>query len=50
MCALSTITHPGQTIATEELTDPRMKSVAGYLDRQLAGVEMDREGHVGGRA
>ena len=44
MCALSTITHPGQTIATEELTDPRMKAVAGYLDRQLAGVEMDAKG------
>lgn len=44
MCALSTVTHPGQTIATEELTDPRMKSVAGYLDRQLAGVEMDEKG------
>lgn len=44
MCALSTITHPGQTIATEELTDPRMKAVAGYLDRQLAGVKMDAQG------
>lgn len=44
MSALSTITHPGQVIATEELTDPRMKAVAGYLDRQLAGVEMDEQG------
>jgi DNA-binding transcriptional MocR family regulator len=44
MCALSTITHPGQTIATEELTDPRMKAVAGYLDRQLAAVKMDAQG------
>ncbi|WP_158285759.1 PLP-dependent aminotransferase family protein [Pseudohoeflea suaedae] len=44
MCALSTITHPGQTIATEELTDPRMKAVAGYLDRQLAAVKMDAHG------
>ena len=44
MCALSTVTHPGQTIATEELTDPRMKAVAGYLDRQLAAVKMDAHG------
>lgn len=46
MAALSTITHPGQVIATEELTDPRMKAVASYLDRQLVGVRMDEDGMI----
>ena len=44
MAALSTITHQGQTIATEALTDPRMKAVASYLDRRLLGIECDAHG------
>lgn len=46
MAALSTLTHAGETIATEELTDPRMKSVASYLDRKLVGVAMDEDGMI----
>jgi DNA-binding transcriptional MocR family regulator len=46
MAALSTVTHAGETIATEEFTDPRMKSVASYLDRRLVGVAMDEDGMV----
>lgn len=46
MAALSTITHAGEIIATEECTDPRMKSVASYLDRRLIGVEMDADGMI----
>lgn len=44
MSALSTLTKQGDTIATESLTDPRMKAVAAYLDRRLAGVAMDEDG------
>lgn len=46
MAALSTLTHPGDAIATEELTDARMKAVAGYLDRRLAPVAMDGDGMI----
>ncbi len=46
MAALSTVTHAGETIATEEFTDPRMKSVASYLDRRLVGVSMDERGMI----
>lgn len=46
MAAISTLTHAGDTIATEEFTDPKMKSVASYLDRKLIGVEMDEDGMV----
>ncbi|MCV3767785.1 PLP-dependent aminotransferase family protein [Rhizobium sp. TRM95796] len=46
MAALSTLTHAGETIATEELTDPRMKSVASYLDRKLVGVAIDENGMI----
>lgn len=46
MAALSTLTHSGETIATESLTDPRMKSIAGYLDRRLAGVPCDDQGII----
>lgn len=46
MAAISTMTHPGQVIATEHLTDPRMKAVSGYLDRHLAGVEADDDGMI----
>lgn len=46
MAALSTLTHAGETIATEEFTDPRMKSVASYLDRKLVGVAMDENGMI----
>ncbi|NEI73651.1 aminotransferase class I/II-fold pyridoxal phosphate-dependent enzyme [Rhizobium lusitanum] len=46
MAALSTLTHAGETIATEEFTDPKMKSVASYLDRKLVGVDMDEEGMI----
>lgn len=46
MAAISTMTHAGEAIATEELTDPRMKSVASYLDRKLVGIEMDALGMI----
>jgi DNA-binding transcriptional MocR family regulator len=46
MTALSTVTHAGETIATEEFTDPRMKSIASYLDRRLVGVAMDEDGMI----
>ncbi|PYE23919.1 DNA-binding transcriptional MocR family regulator [Rhizobium sp. PP-CC-3A-592] len=46
MAALSTLTHAGETIATEAFTDPKMKSVASHLDRKLVGVEMDADGMV----
>lgn len=46
MAALSTLTHAGDTIATEEFTDPKMKSVASHLDRKLLGVAMDGDGMV----
>ncbi len=44
MAALSTLTHEGDLIATEQLTDPRMKAVAGYLGRRLTGVATDEHG------
>lgn len=44
MAALSTLTHEGEALATEELTDPRMKAVAAYLGRRLVPVAMDGEG------
>lgn len=46
MSALSTLTKQGDVIATESLTDPRMKAVAAYLDRRLAGVAMDQDGMI----
>lgn len=46
MAALSTLTHAGDTIATEEFTDPKMKSVASHLDRKLVGVDMDCDGMI----
>ena len=46
MAALSTVTHAGEAIVTEEFTDPRMKSVASYLDRRLIGVSMDEQGMI----
>ncbi|MAC77426.1 MAG: hypothetical protein CML66_05125 [Rhodobacteraceae bacterium] len=46
MAALSTLTHAGETIATESLTDPKMKAVAGYLERRLAGVACDADGMI----
>jgi DNA-binding transcriptional MocR family regulator len=46
MAALSTLTHHGDFIATEELTDPRMKAVASYLDRRLLGVSCDQQGMI----
>lgn len=46
MAALSTLTHAGEIIATEEFTDPKMKSVASHLDRKLVGVEIDTDGMV----
>lgn len=46
MVALSTLTHAGELIATEEFTDPKMKSVASYLDRRIIGVDMDAEGMI----
>lgn len=46
MAALSTITHAGETIATEELSDPRMKAVASHLDRRLVGIKMDELGLI----
>lgn len=44
MAALSTLTHEGEALATEELTDPRMKAVAAYLGRRLVSVAMDEQG------
>ncbi|WP_312895128.1 PLP-dependent aminotransferase family protein [Microvirga sp.] len=44
MSAISTITHPGEVIATEEFTDPRMKMVVSHLDRQLVGIPVDQHG------
>jgi len=46
MCAISTLTHAGDLIATEMLTDPRMKSIIGYLDRRLVGIDMDADGLI----
>ncbi|WP_158801241.1 PLP-dependent aminotransferase family protein [Acidisoma sp. L85] len=46
MAALSTLTHHGDLIATEELTDPRMKAVASYLDRRLLGISCDGQGMI----
>ncbi|MEB0055709.1 PLP-dependent aminotransferase family protein [Variovorax sp. LG9.2] len=46
MCAISTLTHAGDLIATEMLTDPRMKSIVGYLDRRLVGIVMDEDGLI----
>ena len=44
MAALSTITNTGELVATEAITDPRMKAVASYLDRPLVAVEFDGHG------
>ncbi len=41
MAALSTLTHEGDLIATEDLTDPRMKAIAAYLGRRLVGIPGD---------
>ncbi|WP_284945944.1 PLP-dependent aminotransferase family protein [Acidisoma cladoniae] len=46
MAALCTLTHHGDLIATEELTDPRMKAVASYLDRRLLGIACDEDGMI----
>ncbi|MCB8882603.1 PLP-dependent aminotransferase family protein [Acidisoma cellulosilytica] len=46
MAALATLTHHGDLIATEELTDPRMKAVASYLDRRLLGISCDDQGMI----
>lgn len=44
MAALSTITTAGELVATEAVTDPRMKAVASYLDRPLVAVDLDADG------
>jgi len=44
MVALSGLTDGGARIATEELTDPRMKAVANFLGRNLVGVACDQDG------
>lgn len=44
MVALSGLTESGAHIATEELTDPRMKAVASFLGRNLLGVACDSDG------
>lgn len=46
MTALSGLTEPGAFVATEELTDPRMKAVAHFLGRKLAGVACDSDGMI----
>ena len=46
MAALSSLTEPGAVIATEELTDPRMKAVAHFLGRRLIGVACDGDGMI----
>lgn len=42
--ALSGLTPVGANIATEELTDPRMKAVANFLGRRLVGIGCDSDG------
>lgn len=44
MAALSGLTAPTARIATEELTDPRMKAVAAFLGRSLVGISCDGQG------
>lgn len=44
MAALSSLTETGALIATEELTDPRMKAVAQFLGRRLVGIACDGDG------
>ena len=44
MVALSTLTHEGEALATEDVTDPRMRAVASYLGRRLIGVDTDEHG------
>ncbi|MFT3972146.1 MAG: PLP-dependent aminotransferase family protein [Amaricoccus sp.] len=46
MAALSGLTEAGTSVATEELTDPRMKAVAHFLGRKLIGVGCDAEGMI----
>lgn len=46
MTAFSGLTEPGSLIATEELTDPRMKAVAHFLGRKLVGVACDSDGMI----
>lgn len=44
LAALSGLTGSTARIATEELTDPRMKAVASFLGRSLVGVACDDQG------
>ena len=44
VAAISTLTRQNDLIATEALTDPKMKAVASYLDRRLAPIAMDEQG------
>ncbi|MET1084262.1 MAG: PLP-dependent aminotransferase family protein [Burkholderiales bacterium] len=46
MCVISELTHTGDAIATEALTDPRMKAVAERFDRRLLGIHMDADGLI----
>lgn len=44
--AFAALTKPGDTVLTEELTYPGMKSVASLLHLRLRGVAMDAEGII----
>lgn len=44
--ALSALTKPGDTVLTEKLTYPGVKTIASQLHVTLRGVEMDAEGLI----
>lgn len=44
LAVLTSLVHPGDTVLTEELTYPGMKSLAAHLGVQLTGVAMDAHG------
>ncbi len=44
LALLSTLVHPGDTVLTEELTYPGMRSLAAQLGVHLAAVAMDEHG------
>jgi DNA-binding transcriptional MocR family regulator len=44
LLALSVCTQPGDVVLTEALTYPGIKAIARFLNLQLAGIEIDRDG------
>jgi len=44
LCALATITEPGDTILVERLTFPGSKAIANMLNLRLVAVDIDEEG------